>query len=519
MWHLIGVDVGSTDCKAVLIDTSGNVKGRSRVPYPTYRPQPGWAEQDPEDWYRAACAAIRACLRAAGVPSASVLAMSIDGPAHNVALMDEGWNVLRPTIHWSDLRSVSQAEALEAAHGEYVFKTTYSRVNPSWTLTQLLWLRDSEPTTWARLRRILVTKDYVRFRLTGSYETDLYDAIGTQLFDVEASSWATDLCDLVGFRREWLPTVRPADAVGGSLSRSAAADTGLTAGLGVAIGSGDSVVEAFGVGAIRPGDCVVKLGTAANVNLVTDSARPSRQSITYPHLVEQAWFSITATNSGTSTMRWFRDTFFHPESEQTGREGRGLLEHIEALAADVPPGCKGLLFHPYLSGERSPHWDPHLRGDYVGINASHALKHFARATLEGVAFSIRDCFDVIEGLSQRVERMYLLGGGANSPVWCRIVCDVLGRELRRPRIEDAAFGAAVLAGVAANVFDGWEDAAAVCAGTDEVLVPQSKDRATYDAVFGVYRSVTEGIRGPIHDLVRLTRETESSDESSTTERT
>ena len=518
MRYLLGVDVGSSECKALLVDTAGNVHGRSRLPFPTHRPRPGWVEQDPDDWYRAACIAVQSCLRSAGADPAAIVALSVDGPAHNVALLDDAGHVLRPTIHWSDLRSAPQAEVLEAEHGERVFSTTYSRVNPSWTLTQLVWLREREPATWQRLRRILVTKDYVRYRLTGSYETDVYDAIGTQLFDVDANDWSPDLCELAGFRLEWLPSVRPAAAIGGRVTRTAAADTGLPEGLPVAVGSGDSVVEALGVGATRPGDCVVKLGTSANVNLVTASARPSRQSITYRHLVDPSWFCITATNSGTATMRWFRDTFCRHEVEKAEREKLDAFVVIDRMAAEAPAGAGGLVFHPYLSGERSPHWDPYLRGDFVGISMQHDLKHFARAAMEGVAFSIRDCFRVVEGLEQPVERTYLLGGGAKSSLWCHIVCDVLGTPLRKPRVEDAAFGAAMLAGVAAGVFAGWEEATVACVRTDEVFEPRPTHQILYDDLFDVYRRVTDGIRGASHDLARLAREMEPSHENPAAER-
>jgi xylulokinase len=506
--HLLGVDVGSSECKAMLIDTLGVVRARSRLAYPTHRPRPGWVEQDPDDWYHAACRAIRACLAGSGVAPTTILALSIDGPAHNVALMDASWNVLRPSIHWSDLRSVREAESLEADHGEHIFGTTYSPVNPSWTLTQLLWLRAREPSIWAQLKRILVTKDYVRFRLTGGYDTDVYDAIGTQLYDVGARAWSSYLCDLAEFPQEWLPTVRGPKEIGGRVTQQAASDTGLPAGLPVAVGSGDSVVEALGVGATRPGDCLVKLGTAANVNLVTASASPSRQSITYRHIVDPTWFSITATNSGTATIRWFRDTFCRVEAGADSRAAGDGSRDVAALAAQAPAGCQGLLFHPYLSGERSPHWDPYLRGDFVGIHILHELHHFARATLEGVAFSIRDCFEVVERLGERVERISLIGGGAKSDLWSHIVCDVLGRPMYRPAIEDAAFGAAMVAGVAVGVFDGWEEAGAVCAGVDKELEPRPAEHATYDEMFRVYRRVTEGIRGPIKELARLTPETE-----------
>lgn len=500
---LLGVDVGTSGCKVVAVDPHGTVVAAGSQRYPTRYPRPGWAEQDAEDWYRAACGAIRACLEAGGLRPQNVAALSVAGPAHNVALMDGQGRLLYPTIHWSDLRSTPQSERLEAESGEDIFGITYQRPNPSWTLPQLLWLRENEPQVWSRLRRILVTKDYVRYRLTGAYQTDVYDAIGTQLYDVEAGAWSARLCELLGFPADRLPEVLPAEALSGRVHAQAAADTGLLEGTPVAVGSGDSVVEALGVGVVKPGQCVVKLGTAANVNLVLAGPRPSAKVITYRHLVDGHYFAITATNSGTSTMTWFRDTFARHELQQAEARGLSAYDLIGHLAAGAPAGCEGLLFHPYLMGERSPYWDPRLRGDFVGISARHQRQHFARAMLEGVAYSIRDCLHAVEELGQPIVERRLLGGGARSSLWRRILCDVLGQPLAKPVVEGASFGAALLAGVAVGVFAGWAEAVAVCVQVEETLKPDPAAHGLYDEYFEVYRMVTRDLAPHSHRLAEL----------------
>ncbi len=496
MHALLGVDVGTSACKVVAVDERGAVLAGGSQTYATRYPRPGWAEQDPEAWYQAACGAIRACMEAGALRPEDVAGLSIAGPAHNVALMDKAGEVLYPTIHWSDLRSAPQAKRLEAAHGEAIFDITYQRPNPSWTLAQLAWLKENEPEVWARLRRILVTKDYVRTRLTGGYQTDVYDATGTQLYDVEAGRWSRRLCELLGFPAEQLPEVLPAGAIAGEVQPHAAHDTGLLPGTPAAVGSGDSVVEAFGVGAVEAGQCIVKLGTAANVNLVTASPRPSPQSITYCHVVPAHFFTITATNSGTATMTWFCDAFIQQRNRQA-------YEHITELAAQTPPGSEGLLFHPYLMGERSPHWDPHLRGDFVGIGARHGRAHFARAMLEGVAFSVRDCYEAVERLGQPLTERRLLGGGARSALWRQIVCDVLGQPLLKPAVEGASFGAALLAGVAVGVFADWAEAVSTCVETEEILYPDPATHALYNDYFAVYREVTRDLAAHSHRLAAL----------------
>lgn len=499
MPYVLGIDVGSSDCKVIAIDSSGTMVATGRQSYPTQTPRPGWVEQDPEDWYRVACTTVRQCV--AALDARQIVGLSVDGPAHNVALMDADGQVIYPTLHWSDLRSIPQAERL-SAHARRIFELSYSQVNPSWTLTQLLWLKENEPDVWARLRRLLVTKDYVRYRLTGRYQTDVYDAIGTQLYDVEADQWSSELCDLIGFDPANLPPVAPAGSVSGLLLPEAAQAMGLPPGIPVAVGSGDSVVEAFGIGAVQPGQCLVKIGTAANVNLVAARPMPSPQVITYRHVVADRWFTISATNSGASTMRWFRETFCAHEEQQALAAGVSVYELINQLAEDVRPGADGLLFHPYLKGERTPHWNPTLRGNFVGIGATHTLHHFARAVMEGVAYSLRDCHETVRALGQPIERSYLIGGGARSRLWCQIIADVLGTPLLKPAVEDAAFGAAMLAGVTVGLFANWEQAVAQCAKIDATFEPDARRHALYSAYFDIYRAVTKDLQ--VHDLA-LTR--------------
>lgn len=501
--YLVGVDVGSSDCKVIVIDLTGQIVCQNTRSYPTAYPQIGWAEQNPEDWYSTACQAIRDCLFTSGVDPAQVQGLSIDGPAHNVALMEDNGNILRPTLHWSDLRSIPQAAWLESVYGKQIFDITFSRTHPSWTLTQLFWLKENEPDTWHKLRRILVTKDYVRYRFTGLYQTDLYDAIGTQLYDIPAARWSEDLCDLLGFPVEWLPLIALPHTLSGSLLPDAARDCGLRAGTPIAVGSGDSVIEAFGNGAIQPGQCLIKLGTAANVNLVTQAPLPSDKSITYKHAVGEHWFSITATNSGASTMRWFRDTFCQHEALQAVQQGVNVYELINVLAEDVPPGSQGLLFHPYLNGERSPYWDPLLRGDFIGIHARHSRQHFARATLEGVAFSLRDCLQILENLGQPIHQFFIIGGGARSRLWRQIICDVLGQSLVKPHVEDAAFGSAVMAGVAVGAFADIESAVSTCSRTEDRLLPNLDNHQIYNTYFDVYLAVTQDLAMHSHQLARL----------------
>lgn len=499
--YLIGLDVGSSACKCMILDDGMRIICECAQSYPTYHPQSGYVEQYPEDWYRSACQAVRMCLEASGVESASIIGLSIAGPAHSVALMDSNGDILRPTIHWSDLRSTPQSERLEVDHGDAIYATTYCRVNPAWTLPQLLWLKENQPTLYKRIRRILLVKDYVRYRFTARFQTDVYDAIGTQLFDVDNDCWSDALLDLVGLAKECLPDILPATEHSGGLTRVAADETGLMEGTPVAVGSGDSVVEAAGIGAIESGHCVLKLGTAANVNLVMQEPKRHSGAIIYRHVVDPLWFAITATNSGISTLQWFAEAFGMAVKSRAG--DRTMHRQIEDLAAESQPGARGLLFHPYLQGERSPYWDPRLRGDFVGIVRRHRLEDFARAVLEGVAYSLRDCYELVSAFADSISKLYLIGGGAKSQLWSQLVCDILGRPLVKPGVQSAAYGSAILAGIATGKFDGWSDAQKVHKLPAELLQPGEESRRLYDSGFETYQAVTRALRPHVRSLGQI----------------
>jgi xylulokinase len=490
--YLLGADVGSSGCKVVVADLCGKELGSGQASYSTRHPRPGWAEQDPADWYVSLCAAVRASLAIAGVPGHSILGLSVTGPAHTVALLDKQDQVLRPAIHWSDLRSVRQAEWLEAQHGERVFELSYQPVNPSWTASQLLWVRDNEPVVWGKLARILPQKDYLVYTLTGAWQTDTYDAIGTQLFDCEVGAWSQELCNLLDLDPRVLPPVREAVSLAGRLSTAAAQATGLPAGTAVAVGSGDSAIEALGVGALRPGQGIVKLATSGAVNVVTAAPQPHRTTMTYKHLSPGCWYTIAATSSGAASWAWFQRAFGREQAHADPGE-------FESLAEQAPTGSEGLLFHPYLQGERAPYWDACLRGGFLGITPRHRAAHFARAVLEGVAYSLRDCLAMLEGLGLAVDEIHLTGGGARRALWRQITADVLGRSLRCPEGEATALGAALVAGVAVQAYDTVEQASRASL-KGNMLTPDAQAADRYSKLFLVYQQAAHGLAPVYHSL-------------------
>jgi xylulokinase len=498
---MLGVDVGSSGAKTAAIDTEGRILAQGRTDYDTHYPRVGWAEQNPEDWFDGACDSIRSCLKAGGFGRDAVSGIAFVGPAHNVALLDESDRSLRPCIHWSDLRSLEESKTLQESAGDRIFSISGQPVNPSWTLSQLAWVRANESEVWRRLRKVLVTKDYVRYRFTGEYLTDPYDAVGTQLFDLAASNWSDELCSLIGLDPGLLPRVLPSHAGAGPLRREIAQRLGLPPEACVAVGGGDSAVEAFGAGAVDPGDCIVKIGTSGCVNVVTSHATPSSRTLTYPYLFDDMGFTIAVTSNGTAALKWLR-------AKVLGGNGM-TFDDVVNLAATAPAGSNGLLFHPYLMGERTPYWDPRLRGGFIGLSTRHGPADLARAVLEGVAYTLRDCMETVKDMGLAMTSMSLLGGGSRSTLWASIVASVLGRELVKPHVDDAAVGAAKLAGVGAGALSDWRTAAGLGAKPPGSISPDPRDSSVYDRYYAVFRQSAAALAPSYHALHDLSQKKET----------
>lgn len=482
---VLGVDVGSSSVKTVAVDSEGRVLAEGSAVYPTTHPRAGWAEQDAADWHVATIAAIRECLGEFGRPE--VAAVAVDGPAHNFALLDEAGKVVAPVIHWSDLRSAPQTERLAEEAGQEIFQISLQRVNPSWSLSQLAWIGEERPEVLSTVKALLVTKDYVRFRLTGQKATDPYDAVGTQMYDVAMSDWSERLCSLVGVPIEIMPTVLAPDDRAGAITEEAAKETGLPPRTPVLTGSGDTVSEALAVGATSPADTVLKLGTSGTVLAVADQARPDPRLLTYPHVVPGMWVSMAATNSAAGTMGWLRKVFLTDSAIPDD------LVSLTILAEGAPPGADGLLFHPFLMGERSPYWDPSLRAAFTGITASHGLAHFIRAVLEGVAFSLRDGLETIEDNGVRPTNLRLIGGGARSDVWAQVIADVLARPVERIDMSAPAYGTALLAGVGIGWFT-WDELPQPDRSLATVFSPKAETAEMYDTKYGRYLELVSSLK-------------------------
>jgi xylulokinase len=505
---LLGIDIGTSGCKITAIDREGRVVDTAAGEYCTSHPHPGWSEQDPDEWYAVACRLVRSLLARGRCPAAAIAAIGLDGSTHNAVLADARFRPLRPAIMWTDQRSACQAARLDAQAGAEIFRIGYQKPTPTWTLSQLVWLSDHEPQTIGRVERVLFTKDYVRHQLTGTWETDHIEAQGSLLYDMAARRWSDDLCRLAGLPISVLPPLRAPTDVVGSVTAAAAAQTGLVVGTPVIAGCSDSAVEDYAAGAIRPGQMIVKLATAGNVNVMTAQAHPHPRTLTYAHVIPGLWYTVAATNTAASAERWFRDLFCEHEKQQAALSGRSVYEQLHHAAREVPAGAEGLFFHPYLLGERSPYWDPNLRGSFIGATMRHGKPHFVRALLEGVAYSLRDCFRTIVEMQLPVDEIRLIGGGARSDLWTQIISDVFARPVVRPAGCDASFGAALLAGVGVGLFADTLDAAEKCIRVRDVIEPCPETARIYERLFPLYCQIHDNLAQTYGQLTKTLVELE-----------
>jgi xylulokinase len=491
---LVGVDLGAGGVKVSIIDADGETIGEGSAHIVTHMPQFGWAEQDPLDWWTAACAAIRQALSADGVAVDDVAAIGVSGGAHIGVLADANGSPLRRAILWSDSRSADEAAELREKADRRILELSLNRVNPTWLLPQLLWIERHDPDAANATRRLYLAKDWLRFKLTGDWHTDYSDAVGALLADSTTRGWSPELCEMVGWSPATLPPIVDPTTIVGEVTHAASGECGLPAGTPVVCGSNDTTVELFGAGAASPGDGAVKLATAGVIYQVTDGPLVRPPVSCYPHIVAGRYYTATGINSCASAHRWMRDQFF-------AADGFGGMD---ALAASVQPGSNGLLFHPYLQGERAPHWDPQLRADFVGITMQHERAHFARALYEGIAYAIRDAMTAAEELGMRYDSIRLIGGGARSATWRQIMADVLGTQILLPANGDASFGAAAVAGIGVGIFTDPADAIARCCRTVSTHEhsPEAHDR--YTEFFDVYRDVQRHLVAINHRLHELT---------------
>lgn len=493
MSYLLGIDIGTSGAKALLIDAEGAVVASATEEYPLYTPRPLWAEQDPEDWWRATVGAIRTVLERSGVHAEDVAGLGLTGQMHGMVALDASGQVLRPCIMWNDQRTALQcAEIMDTVGRERFLALTGNLALPGFTAPKILWVRENEPEIYRRIAKVLLPKDYIRYRLTGDYATEVSDASGTVLFDVAHRCWSLEVLEALDIPPEWMPNSYESPQVTGTVSEAAARETGLRAGLPVVGGGGDQAAQAVGSGIVREGVISVTVGTSGVVFAATDEMKldPQARLHSFCHAVPGGWHVMGVMLSAGGSLRWLRDTIAGPEREVGRLSGVDPYEIMIAEAAQVPAGSEGLLFLPYLTGERTPYADPNARGAFVGLTLRHGKGAMVRAVLEGVAYGLRDSLELLRALGIPIQQVRASGGGARSTVWRQIMANIFGTELVTINItEGAAYGAALLAGVGAGVYQDVFEATERTIRVVDRVEPVADEVAVYDDYYQDYRAL------------------------------
>lgn len=484
--YLLGIDVGTGGTRALILDERGRVVTSATEDHrPFASPHIGWAEQDPCDWWRACGIAVRRALAQANLrkDKDQISCVGLSGQMHGAVLLDEQERVVRPALIWCDVRTEKQCLDLTAQIGaDKLIQLTCNPALANFTLTKCLWVRENEPENWGRVRSLMLPKDYVRFRLTGERATDVADASGTLLLDVAKRRWSKAMLKLVQMDESLLPNLYESPEICGQISDAGADATGLQKGTPVVAGAGDQAAGAIGMGVVSPGTVSATIGTSGVVLAATDHpALDSRARVhTFCHAVPGRWIAMGVTQAAGLSLRWFRDQF-------GSVDGHESYESLTAEAAKAPPGCDGLLWAPYLMGERTPHLDPAARGMLVGLTASHKRSHVIRAILEGVAFSLRDTFTVFREMEVPAKKIRLGGGGARSPLWRQIQADIYGQPVETVEAEEgAAYGAAILAGVGAKTWSSVDEACQSVVRVVENITPSPEDSLALEKAYDMY---------------------------------
>ncbi|MFH1377432.1 MAG: xylulokinase [Planctomycetota bacterium] len=491
----LGLDIGTSGTKAIVINEKGQVVTKATIEYaiPFSTPKPLWAEHDPAQWTDATVRAIKKVLSDKGVSAATIAAVGLTGQMHGLVALDSKNNVIRPCIMWNDQRTQAQCDALTASVGrEHILKITGNPVLPGFTSPKILWMKDQEPDNYKRIAKILLPKDYIRWFLSGEYFSDVSDASGTGLLDVSARRWSDEMVRAVGLTMNALPTVEESPVVTTKVSSSAATITGLLAGTPIVGGGGDQAAQAVGAGIVREGLTSATLGTSGVVFAASDAYRvePAGRLHAFCHAVPGKWHLMGVMLSAAGSFKWYKDALCAEETAAAAVAGDDVYDQLTRSASSIEPGSEGLFFLPYLSGERAPHPDPDARGAYIGLTLRHRKAHLSRATLEGITFGMNDILGLMREIGVVSTEIRASGGGANSAFWLKLLADIFNSRIATVNVsEGAAYGAAVLASVGAGAYKTVESAADAMVSVTTRLDPEPTTVKVYSSTYQRYRAL------------------------------
>lgn len=507
MKYVIGIDVGTSGVKTVLFSHNGAIIGSAVASYPLYQPQNGWAEQNPLDWWNATAESIRQVLAKTCAAPSDIEGIGLTGQMHGLVLLDENGGVLRNAIIWCDQRSGRQCDKMTRDLGrDKLIAYTANPALTGFTAAKLLWVMENEPALFKKCRHILLPKDYIRYRLTGDFATDVSDASGMQLLDVKNRCWSHEMLDYFGINESMLAKLYESPELTGTVSKTAALETGLTQGVKVVAGAGDNAAAAVGTGVVCDGRAFTTIGTSGVVFAHTSGLHvdPRGRVHTFCCAVPGAWHVMGVTQAAGLSLKWFRDELCPELYEKAKEQKTSIYSMMDTLAAQSPIGANRLLFLPYLMGERTPHLDPDCRGVFFGLSAMHTRPDLIRAVLEGVAYSLLDCHHILREMGIQTGDMTLCGGGANSPVWKQMLCDMFSCPVGTVRSnEGAAQGAAILAAVGCGMYGSVPDACGVFVKKEAGAVPDAGNAEDYEKYYGIYKALYPALKDTFDRLSSL----------------
>ncbi|MCL2124751.1 MAG: xylulokinase [Oscillospiraceae bacterium] len=508
MKYLLGIDIGTSGTKTVLFDESGIPQAKTTIEYPMRQPRNGWAEQDPDDWWNAVASGIKAVLAAEPHIAEDIAAIGLSGQMHGLVMLDKHGKVLRPSIIWCDQRTGAECEQMKNIVGEKrILEITANPPMTGFTASKILWVQNNEPDIYAKCAHILLPKDYIRYKLTGEYATEVSDASGMQLMDVAGRCWSGEILEKLHIDRALLGAMHESPDVTGTVHKEASDATGIIVGTPVVGGAGDNPAAAIGTGIVKEGSAFTSIGTSAVIYAVSDEPRIDMKGRVHSLCasVPGKWTVMSCTQAAGLSLRWLRDTCCVPEIEKSAEQGIDPYEIMTSMASNISPGSLGLIFLPYLMGERSPHPDPNCRGVFFGLSAIHGREHMIRAVMEGVAFSQLECVEVFREMGVPVSDMTATGGGARSALWRKMLADLYGCPVTGlSSDEGGALGAALLAGVGAGVYASVEQAADICVAKTAAMENDDSMHRQYMPYYDLYKRLYKVLKPEFGSLATLT---------------
>ncbi len=494
--YLLGIDIGTSACKTAAFDRDGHVAAAATEEYPVYYPHEGWAEQNPEDWWQGVCRAIRKLLSEGSIKAEEIAAVGIDGQSWSAIAVDEAGQVLCNTPIWMDTRAEKICGELNERIGrDRIFEVSGNPLSPSYSTAKILWYKENLPEQYKKIDKILQSNSYIAYRLTGAMTQDVSQGYGLHCFDMKKAVWNSDMCEAMGIPERFLPEIVPCDRIIGEVTEKAAEESGLLKGTPVAAGGLDAACGTLGAGVIRPGETQEQGGQAGGMSICLDSYKADPRLILSWHVVPGEWLLQGGTTGGGGVMRWFEKEFAGYERLMKEKTGESSLNQLNVIAQAVAPGSDGLIFLPYMSGERSPIWNPKAKGVFYGLDFAKTKGHMVRACMEGVAFALRHNLEAAAEAGAEVSVLRAMGGSANSLLWTQIKSDVTGKPVVVPSSDTATtLGAAMLAGVGTGYYRDYEEAVSLTVRDTRFHEPDPENKKIYDERYHQYLKLYDSLK-------------------------